>query len=196
MRMFELSRCVAAVFCLLLAGHAAEARQLTSTVTELDSLTRIRPAFPVPEEPDQLFYIERSVNSNTVIYAANLDADGKLDAHNPVTAYWRWYNVDGRKKPLNFMEKMLAYGIKSVKRDGKSGFSFKIAALPERTIHVDLDGKGHPEAYGKAGNRWVKLVYVYLVVDDHGLLPDVTAMDFFGYDKETGKPVHEHVVPH
>jgi hypothetical protein len=194
--MFEVSRGVAAVFCLLLAASAAEARQLTSTVTEPDTLTRLRPEFPVPEEPNQLFYIERSVNANTVVYAANLDAGGKLDGQNPVTAYWRWYNVDGHKKPLNFAERMMAYGIKAVKRDGKSAFSFKIAALPERTIYVDLDGKGHPEAYGKAGSRWVRLVYVYLEVNDHGLLPDVTAMDFFGYDKATGKPVREHIVPH
>jgi len=58
---------------------------------------------------------------------------------------------------------------------------------------VDLDSKGRPEAFGKVGDRWGKLVYVYLEVDDSGILPDVTAMDFFGIDRKTGKPFREHV---
>ena len=61
----------------------------------------------------------------------------------PVIAYWRWYNRGGYVKELNFAERMLAYGITSVKHDGPNGaFSFKIAALPERTLYVGLDGKG------------------------------------------------------
>ncbi|HEY0281621.1 MAG TPA: DUF4833 domain-containing protein [Rhizomicrobium sp.] len=170
---------------------------MTSQVTELEQIPRVRPEFPVPNEPNMLFYIERSVNSNTVVYAANLDAQGHIVADEPVIAYWRWYNRGGHRKALNLAERMMAYGVKSVKRNKADGtFTFKIAALPERTLYVGLDGKGQPEAFGKVGNRWVKLVYVYLEVDDSGLLPDVTALDFFGYDKLTGKPLREHVVPH
>jgi hypothetical protein len=194
----DYARCFAAVLCLVLAATVtADGRDLNSKVTDLETMLRLHPEYPVPNEPHMLFYIERSSNSNTVIYTANLDASGKLDPKEPVVAYWRWYNIDGHKKTLNFAERMLAYGIKAVKHDGPNGsYSFKLAALPERTIYVGLDEKGNPEAFGKTGNRWVKLVYVYLEVDDHGLLPDVTAMDFFGIDKATGKAVREHVIPH
>jgi hypothetical protein len=189
----RLAFCVMAV----LLAMPAPARELESKITEEDKLPRIHPEYPVPDEPNQLFYIERSSNSNTVIYTANLDAQGKLDKDNPVVAYWRWYNVDGHKKTLNFAERMLAYGIKSVKHDGPGGsYSFKIAALPERTLYVGLDGSGKPEVFGKLGGRWGRLAYVYLLVDDRGVLPDVPELDFFGYDKTTGKPVHEHIVKH
>jgi hypothetical protein len=190
--------CVVAVASLMLTANVeADGRESTSQVTELDQILRVRPEFPVPNEPNMLFYIERSVNSNTVVYAANLDSHGRIDPNDPVNAYWRWYNVDGHKKPLIFIERMLAYGVKSVTRRGPHGaITFKVAAVPERTIILDLDSHGQPEALMQFGGRWVKLVYVYLQVDDSGFLPKVPALDIFGIDKLTGKPLREHITTH
>jgi len=198
MRAFDrknLARAVFAALAFFCVLPAADARDIKSEITELDQILRVRPKYPVPSEPNQLFYIERSSNSNTVIYVANLGADGHWDADKPVDAYWRWYNRGGYRKPLNLPERMLAYGIKDVKRDGPNGgYTFHVAAFPERTIYVDIDSQGHPEAFEKVGkDRWLKIVYAYLEVDDSGLLPDVTAIDFFGYDKATGKALREHV---
>ena len=167
---------------------------MKSTITEQDTLPRVKPAYPLPSEPGQMFYVERSSNSNTVVYCAKLGKDGKLDADDPIVAYWRWYNVDGHVKQLNFAERMMAYGIKAVKHDGPGGaYSFHIAAMPERTFYIGLDGKGQPEVFGKLGNHWVKLVYVYLEVDDHGLMPDVPELDIFGIDRASGKVIREHI---
>ena len=183
--------------CLALLSVPAQGRQLTSRLSELDHIPRVRPEFPVPNEPNMLFYIERSVNSNTVIYAAKLDPNGRIDRDQPVIAYWRWYNVDGHIKPLNLIEQMLAYGIKSVTHEGPSdGATFKVAALPERRIWVRLDAEKHPEALIEADGHWVKLDYIYLHVDDRGLLPDVTAMDIYGINIADGKAVHVLVIPH
>ena len=190
--------CVAAAMSLMLAASIeAGGRELTSKVTELDRIPSMRPEFPVPNEPNMLFYVQRSVNSNTVIYAAHLDPKGQIDHDTPIDAYWRWYNVDGHKKPLIFIERMLAYGVKSVTHSGPRGaVTFKIAAIPEQTFVVDLDAHQHPEALLQVGERWIKLDYVYLHVDDHGLMPDVTAVDIFGTDRVTGKAVHDYVIPH
>jgi hypothetical protein len=190
--------CVAALAGLMLTvGVDAYGREATSQVTELDQILRVHPEYPVPNEPNMLFYIERSANSNTVIYAANLDARGRINPDAPVNAYWRWYNVDGHKKPLILIERMLAYGITSVTHGGPHGvISFKVAAVPERVIVVDLDAEGHPEALMRIGGRWTKLVYIYLQVDDSGLLPKVPALDIFAIDKLTGRPLREHIIPH
>lgn len=189
---------VAGAVCLFLAAHVeADALELTSRVTELDQIPRMRPEYPVPNEPNMLYYIERSVNSNTVIYAARIDSRGRIDQDAPVDAYWRWYNVDGHRKPLNLIERMIAYGVKPVGHGGSGGaVAFTVAALPRREIFIAQDKEGRPEAVVQFGNRWTKLVYVYLQVDDSGLLPKVTAMDLFGIDKLTGKPLREHVIPH
>ena len=192
-KMTKTGRLIALVAAILWAAIPAAAKDAKSQITDLDAIPRVKPHYPIPNEPNQVFYIERSSNSNTVIYCANLK-DGKLDTSEPIVGYWRWYNVDGHIKQLNFAERMMAYGIKSVKHDGPNGsYSFKIAAMPERTLYIGLDAKGQPEVFSKVGERWVKLAYVYLEVDDHGLMPDVPELDFFGLDRTTGKAIREHI---
>ena len=192
-----LSCAVGVISLMSVANVEALGRAATSQVTELDQIVRVHPEYPVPSEPNQIFYIERSSNSNTVVYAANLDSHGQIDPDTPVNAYWRWYNVDGHKKPLILIERMWAYGVTSVGRDGPHGaITFKLAAVPERKIALELDGHGRPEAVMQIGDRRVKLVYVYLQVDDSGLWPKVPALDIFGIDTLTGKPLREHIIPH
>lgn len=174
---------------------SAAARTLSSKVEVFDKVPTARPEFPVPNEPNQLFYIQRSVNDNTVIYAANLDRNGHFNRDTPINVYWRWYNVDGHKKSLNLLERMMAYGVRTISSSSSGGgVGVKLAALPERKLTVDEDDKGKPEAVLQMGNRLARLVYVYLQVDDHGFMPSVKAIDVFGIDKLTGKALREHIV--
>ena len=186
----------AAVGLMLMASGEAGGRELTSQVTELDRIPSLRAEFPVPNDPNMLFYIQRSVNANTVVYAARVDAQGRLDPDEPVEVYWRWYNIDGQRKSINFIERVMAYGVNSVARGPSGGtVTFKVAALPERELLLEQDDHGHAEAVTRFGDRAARLVYVYLEVNDSGLLPNVTALDLFGIDKLTGKPLREHVIP-
>jgi hypothetical protein len=173
----------------------ALARALMSSVTEVSQIPSLRPEFPVPKEPNMLFYIQRSVNSNTVIYAARVDAQGRPDQSDPIEVYWRWYNVDGHRKPLNFIERNMAYGV-SLDRHTRTpnAVAFKVEALPERKLLLQRDSRGGLEALIQIGNHLARLVYVYLQVDDRGLMPDVTSIDLFGVDTLSGKALHEHVV--
>jgi len=183
------------LFCLVPVISSAAARTLSSQVEVFDKVPTARPEFPVPNEPDQLFFIQRSVNDNTVIYAANLDEHGHLDRDTPIKVYWRWYNVDGHKKALNFLERMMAYGVRTVSSSSSGGsIVVRLAALPERKLTIDEDDKGRPEVVLRMGNHQARLVYVYLQVDDHGFMPSVKAIDVFGIDKLTGKALREHIV--
>jgi hypothetical protein len=185
--------CALAALVSLPAHGEANARQLTSLITELDQIPRIRPEFKVPDEPNQLFYVERSVNSNTVVYAARLDAHSAINPKTPVDAFWRWYNVDGHKKDLNFIERMMAYGVRTNPPRPNHPVTFTIAALPERTLTLDLDDHKRPEALIQIGGHTVKLAYVYLEIVD-GIVPSVPSFDIFGTDMASGKAVREHVV--
>ena len=174
----------------------AEARALKTTVSEIAQIPALRPEYPVPKEPNMLFYIQRSVNSNTVIYVARMDEKARLDRSNPVEAYWRWYNVDGHKKPLNFIERNFGYGV-SLDRHAKTSpdqIAFKVVALPEMTLLLERDNQGTARALIQMGSHLARFVYAYLQVDDHGLMPDVTAIDLFGIDAVSGRPLHEHIV--
>jgi len=171
-----------------------DARDFSSSISEGNEIVRLRPEFKVPDEPNQLFYVQRSPNANTVVYVARLDAKGNIDSRNPVEAFWRKFNIDGGKKNLNFIERMMAYGVRVA--TGKAGqpVTFTIAALPQRKLTLGWDEHHHPQATLAVGNRTVKLAYVYLQVEESGLTPDVPSLDIVGTDIANGKAVHEHLI--
>ena len=182
------------VLLAILVALPAEARDFSSTVTESGEIAHLRPEFKIPDEPDQLFYVQRSPNSNTVIYAAKLDAQGNFDSRAPVEAFWRKFNIDGSKQPLNFFERMSAYGVNMSARKAGQPLTFAIAAWPQRQMTLRLDAKHRPEATMVIGGRNVKVAYVYLEVVEGGLIPSVPSLDIFGTDIASGKAIHEHLI--
>jgi Domain of unknown function (DUF4833) len=178
----------------LVMALPADARDFTSSVNETGEIVHLRPEFKTPDEPNQLFYIQRSPNSNTVIYAAALDRHGDFDAKAPVEAFWRKFNIDGSKQPLNFMERMMAYGVRMDAVKPGRPITFSVAALPDRKLTLAMDAQHHPEALMQVGSHTVKLAYVYLQVVKGGLMPSVPSLDIFGTDTESGKGVHEHLI--
>jgi hypothetical protein len=173
----------------LLAAVPAQARDFTSSITESDRVPVLRPEFKTPDEPNQLFYVQRSPNANTVIYAAKMDAQGTPQ---DVEAFWRKFNIDGSKQPLNFIERMMAYGVRVQNRDAP--ITFTIAALPERKLTLGMDAQHHPQALMQIGTRTVKVAYVYLQVVEGGLMPSVPSLDILGTDIASGKAIHEHLI--
>ena len=178
----------------VLAALPAAARDFTSSVSESADTPRLRPEFKTPDEPDQLFYVQRSPNANTVIYAARLNAQGNFDSGTPVEAFWRKFNIDGSKQPLNFIERMMAYGVKVNARGAREPLTFTIAALPERPLTLGFDAQHHPQATMPIGGHVVKVSYVYLQVVEGGLLPSVPSLDILGTDIASGKAIHEHLI--
>jgi hypothetical protein len=178
----------------LLVALPAAARDFSSTITESSEVAPLRPEFKIPDEPNQLFYVQRSPNSNTVVYAAKLDAHGNFDSGTPVEAFWRKFNIDGSKQPLNFIERMAAYGVKLQAHKPGQPVTFTIASLPQRKLTLGLDAKHRPQATMQVGAHTVKLVYVYLQVQESGLMPDVPALDILGIDIASGKAIHEHLI--
>ena len=182
------------VFIAMVMALPAQARDFSSNVTESSELAHLRPEFKVPDEPGQLFYIQRSPNANTVVYAARLDSKGNFDSRTPVDAFWRKFNIDGSKQPLNFIERLMAYGVRMNAAKPGQPASFAVAALPQRTLSLGWDSQHHPMASLQIGGHTVKLVYVYLQVEEGGLLPNVPSLDLFGIDMASGKAIHEHLI--
>ena len=170
------------------------ARDFTSSISEGTETVHLRPEFKVPDEPNQLFYIQRSPNSNTVIYTARLDGHGDFDPKTPVEGFWRKFNIDGSKQPLNFMERMMAYGVRMDTIKPGQPITFRVAALPDRKLTLAMDAQHHPEARLQIGSHTVKVAYVYLQVEEGGLVPAVPSLDIFGTDISSGKAIHEHLI--
>lgn len=151
--------------------------------------------YPVPREKNQIFYVQRSLNSNTIIYAARLDAEGRLDPSQPVDVYWRRYNDEGERKELSGIERSLAFGVKFAAVAGKPGsFNVRVVSYPNRPALLRIvDGEARLEA--KVAGQPSRLDHAYLEVDESGSVPSVTRVDLYGYSLATGKLLKESFTP-
>jgi hypothetical protein len=68
--------------------------------------------YPVPSSPNQLFYLQKNTNTNTIVCELNYK-NGVLDASDPVHVFWMRYQEQGQAKELNYIQRTFAYGIKS-----------------------------------------------------------------------------------
>src|SRR5690606_29593423 len=94
---------------------------------------------PVPKEQDQLFYLQRDPNSNTVIYTLNLE-DGKVDADNPINIHWIRYAEGGKRAELSFIQRKMAYGVHHTKVN-ETEFDIRIQAYKDLPIVLRYNKK-------------------------------------------------------
>jgi hypothetical protein len=179
---------------LLTAATPGFARDMASTVTELDRLPPLPGDFPVPHDPGQLFYLQRSMNSNTVVYAANLDPGGTIDPQNPLNVFWRRYNNEGERRPLNFFERVLAFGARIAEAHAGE-YDAYVAGYPERKFTVEMDKSGTPIAVVRMGEHLARLMAVYVKMEGSAFIPTIISADIFGIDEASGKVLQEHLVP-
>ncbi|WP_375686995.1 DUF4833 domain-containing protein [Pseudooceanicola sp. LIPI14-2-Ac024] len=177
-------RLVVLLFALLglliaaLAGPAEAAPSLTLENRATASRQPvINPAFQVPNDAGQVFYIQRSPNANTVVYGTRV-AGGQIDSSAPVSAYWRRFNNDGGTKGLSTLERNFAYGV-NAKANGDGTYRVTFKALPSKTMTLRMEG-GRPALFMPMGDAEARLIYAYLDVDDGGLVPSVTGLKIVG----------------
>jgi hypothetical protein len=176
--------------------RSSVADEFASTIIELDKLPLIRPEFVRPADPNLLFYIQNSINANTVVYTARIEANGQLDLDQPIDVYWRRFASGGARAPLSFLERIFAYGIRihpQKTEDGK--VSVNIVSYPQRMITIDFDNQAQPRATIRMGDHRAKLIYVYLEVVESKLFPSVIHVDVFGLDIENARVLHEIIKP-
>jgi hypothetical protein len=195
----ELGRMLLCAFLISVEAFNASpafARALASQVTELDRMPELPGHFPVPNDPNMLFYVQRSTNANTIVYAADMAGPRTLNADKPINVYWRRFAEDGRQRALYFFERILAFGARVASVPGeKERFQAHISGYPERSFTVDLDRAGRPEAVAELGTHRVHLVAAYIELAETGFIPTLISADIFGIDESSGRVVREHLAP-
>ncbi len=159
--------------------------------------TRIKvfEGYPVPKDEKMLFYIQKSFNTNTVVYAANIAADGKLDPKEPVTVFWRRYQEGGIKKELKAVEKTFGYGVKSKPlKDRKNTYVFSLVSLKDMNFVITQDKNGHPEVATMINKKPARIEKVFVTAEHVSILPKIFAVEVFGKEIKTGKPLYEKIV--
>lgn len=77
--------------------------------------------------PNQLFYLQRDPNANTVVYQLNVNDAGKIDEDEPVRMFWLRYAEHGERQDLSFIQRRFAYGLTTQKL-GPDKYELKFAA--------------------------------------------------------------------
>jgi Domain of unknown function (DUF4833) len=141
-----------------------------------------------------LFAIERSKNANVVRYDIRLTPEGTPDPERPIIAYWLRMAKDGRKRPLKWIEKQLAYGFEARYDCQQDVIFMEMVADAERPIRV-YRHNGLYRAETRIEGRPAFIRKIYVKSTETGLLPRVDYLDLYGIDVKTGKPRHERYVP-
>jgi hypothetical protein len=150
--------------------------------------------FPVPKRnPKQLFYLQRTANTNTIVYEINEDAKGQLVKDEPVLVYWLRYAEDGAKKELNYIQRMFAYGIKTEKVTDTS-YEMHINSYRKKALYLmryKADNKYH--IFSIINAKMAMLKRVFIRVDPGGSFwkPNVIYIEMKGIDIANGKETME-----
>jgi hypothetical protein len=147
--------------------------------------------FPTPSgNPNQLFFLQRSQNTNTVIYELNLK-NGLMDTVEPVHIFWICYAEHGQREELTELQRKRAYGLatKYISKD-----HYELRFLADKKYVMDLmkgsDNKFH--IYQMIHQKQVIFSKIYLQLHGGTLLsPNIEYVVLTGIDPATGIEVSE-----
>ena len=154
--------------------------------------TSVFDGYPTPTDNNMLFYIQKSFNTNAVVYTANIGTDGKLDPNEPVKVFWRRYQEAGQKRALKYIEKKFAFGVNFKPIKGKENtYVFTLVSLKQLKLYVTQDKHGKPQIATTIANKPAQLKRVFVTAEHKGLLPKVFYVEAFGRDLKTGSFLYE-----
>lgn len=150
--------------------------------------------YTVPDEPDMLFYIQRSTNANTIVYALKRDAAGKPLEDRPVEVYWKRYQEDGRRAELDFIQRTFAYGIRA--KDRGDSFELRCVAYDKVPLFLFVDGTRPARVLVVVNDKVMALERIFLQIEGGGFwTPNVRYIEFSGVDAVSGAAMSERIVP-
>lgn len=156
--------------------------------------------YPVPPNaPQRLFYVQRTGNTNTIVYDANTIENGRaFERKQPILVYWLRYAEEGQVAPLNYLQRTLAYGVSVRVSANRSGeYEFNVVSYPKRKLRLLIDTRGRPHAVLQINGKdaWLNRVFIKIKGKKAGLVPDVQYVELFGTDPQTGAAVYEQFIP-
>jgi len=186
------------VAAVLLVNSVYAGRGNSSGLSSDKEVLEPQDTFPVPANiKNQLFYLQRTTNTNTVIYALNVNAAGKLDESTPVKVFWIRYPEGGMHKELNFIQKAFAYGTMSQKNKDES-YTIHLVAYKKKDLYLRKSATDNSyRMYTLINRRNAVLNRVFIRIDPGGTLfkPNVVYIELKGIDVATGKPIVERFKP-
>jgi hypothetical protein len=156
-------------------------------------------AYPVPPvNENSLFYIQRSKNTNAIVYEVNRKPDGKINADDPVKIYWLRYATDSTTADLTFIQRKYAYGIESKPyKNGQDAFVIQLVSYRKKNIFLlpTSGGKSY-SAFININGKVAELKRIFVATSGGTFwFPKVDYIELSGIDPVTRQKTIERFVP-
>lgn len=166
--------------------------------TNIPSNIEPQDTFPVPANiKNQLFYLQRTTNTNTVVYALNINSKGVLDESTPVKVFWIRYPEGGMQKELNFIQKAFAYGTIS-KKNKDGSFTIQLVAYKKKEFILKKSATDDTyKLYTQINNKESEIKRIFIKIDPGGTLfnPNIAYVEMKGKEAVNSKPIMERFKP-
>lgn len=151
--------------------------------------------FPTPKGiNNQLFYLQRDPNTNTVICELNLDKDGEIDEKDPIKVYWMRYGDNGKKEDLSYVQRKFAYGIQT-KSIGNEQYELRFVSHKKLPLYLTKsveDKKYH--VYVTVNKKRIQLERIFVRIEGGSFwLPNVKYVELKGINTANKSQITERI---
>jgi len=142
-----------------------------------------------------LFKIERSKDNNQIFYDVNLNSSGEFDSENPINIYWIRNTEGGKIKPLTWIQRKYAYGLKFLKINDEYA-TFRFVSSKQMYFTLKKDAKNHFEVYTKYNDQILNVNRLFIQIEGGTFwFPNIKAVEVYATNVKTGEEVIEIITP-
>jgi phosphatidylglycerophosphate synthase len=159
------------------------------------SLKDPQDTFPIPPHSrDLLFYLQRTPNTNTVLYELNLSKDGLPDKDDPIHPLWIRYTERRQRQELSFIQRVFAYGVKS-KSIGTDKYELRFVAYKRHAFYLMRNNRDQRfYVFTSISNRNAILNRIFIRINGGTMWsPNVEYIELKGIDPDNGKEIMERI---
>ena len=145
--------------------------------------------------PNLLFYIQRSLNTNTVVYEANFDNNGILIKDNPINTHWIMYEKNGELEALSYIEKKMAYGIKCIPTNTEQQFIIQLTADKTHSFILKQLAPFKAIITTEIDGITIKLTRLFVEADNSSIWPKINYIIIEGIGQKSNKTITKQFIP-
>ena len=190
------------LFILMVAVLCTGASQANNITTKTAHKTLLMPPdvadddkFPAPADNiGRLFYVQRTTNSNTLIYELNVK-NGVLDDENPMHVYWLRNSERGQKEELNYIQRKFAYGL-ITKKTANNEYDVRFVSYKKFPLRLMKGGDGKYHIFANFEQKQMILNRIFIKIEGGSFwLPNIVYVELRGTDPLTGREIVQRFKP-
>ncbi len=164
-----------------------------------DKRDKEKKEFPTPQGiKNLLFYVQRTININTLVYELNVSDKDELNTKDPIKTYWINYVNGGYTEPLNYIQRKYAYGIEVKLLDAeKKTYVFNFVSYKKKLLYLiksPHDNKYY--AFCNINNKLLTLRKVFIQIEGGAFwTPKIKYIEVTGRDHLKNEEVVERIIP-